>query len=365
MLRKRGTRVASTLATCIRLRNALNPDHPTFDAELRREWKRLDKQTRGAIWDDCGLISESRPFGALHAERRLADRVVASMDKFAKLRSMVMARAPPASIDEEAPLHEDASDAPLDDDLLREIAFDDGRRPRQADEASEVSGVTVSSRATFASRATSAYTAVPTAHGQSRMQEREVSLRDLQAAKKYGTITRAHDGVRGDKRWKIEYGDVVYITDAQQKLVITTYQLRPRADSLYIGPAPPPPTYPPPMYMPPAPYNIPAQRPGRWPPPTPPRRRVARPRTPKHDARNTLSHGVSPRKSARKMVDAARVLSPRNVPASPAALARRAALRPPSSSHSSSPRTPPRVRALEEPSPGMSLSLEEIAGLEV
>ena len=263
MLRKRGTRVASTLATCIRLRNALNPDHPTFDAELRREWKRLDKQTRGAIWDDCGLISESRPFGALHAERRLADRVVASMDKFAKLRSMVMARAPPASIDEEAPLHEDASDAPLDDDLLREIAFDDGRRPRQADEASEVSGVTVSSRATFASRATSAYTAVPTAHGQSRMQEREVSLRDLQAAKKYGTITRAHDGVRGDKRWKIEYGDVVYITDAQQKLVITTYQLRPRADSLYIGPAPPPPTYPPPMYMPPAPYNIPAHSPGR------------------------------------------------------------------------------------------------------
>jgi len=101
------------------------------------------------------------------------------------------------------------------------------------------------------------------------------------------------------------------------------------------------------------------------PPPTPPRRRAARPRTPKHDARNTLY--VSPRKSARKMVDASRVLSPaRTVPASPAALARRAALRPPSSSHSSSPRTPPRVRALDEPSPaGMSLSLEEIAGLVV
>jgi len=101
------------------------------------------------------------------------------------------------------------------------------------------------------------------------------------------------------------------------------------------------------------------------PPPTPPRRRVARPRTPKHDARNTLY--VSPRKSARKSIEASRVLSPaRAVPASPAALARRAALRPPSSSHSSSPRTPPRVRALDEPSPaGMSLSLEEIAGLEV
>ena len=99
------------------------------------------------------------------------------------------------------------------------------------------------------------------------------------------------------------------------------------------------------------------------PPPTSPRRRRPVARTPTHESRNTLY--VSPRKSARKMVDAARVLSPRNVPASPAALARRAALRPPSSSHSSSPRTPPRVRALEEPSPGMSLSLEEIAGLEV
>ena len=101
------------------------------------------------------------------------------------------------------------------------------------------------------------------------------------------------------------------------------------------------------------------------PPPTPPRRRRPMARTPTHESRNTLY--VSPRKSARKSVDPARVLSPaRPVPASPAALARRAALRPPSSSHSSSPRTPPRVRALEEPSPaGMSLSLEEIAGLVV
>ena len=104
------------------------------------------------------------------------------------------------------------------------------------------------------------------------------------------------------------------------------------------------------------------------PPPTPPRRRRPVARTPTHDARNTLY--VSPRKSARKMVDASRVLSPaRPVPASPAALARRAALRPPSSpseSPRSVSRTPPRVRAIEEASPaGMSLSLEEIAGLAV
>jgi hypothetical protein len=102
------------------------------------------------------------------------------------------------------------------------------------------------------------------------------------------------------------------------------------------------------------------------PPPTPPRRRRPVARTPTHESRNTLY--VSPRKSARKSIEASRVLSPaRTVPASPAALARRAALRPPSSP-SSSPRSVARtpVRALEEPSPaGMSLSLEEIAGLEV
>ena len=99
------------------------------------------------------------------------------------------------------------------------------------------------------------------------------------------------------------------------------------------------------------------------PPPTPPRRRRPVARTPTHESRNTLY--VSPRKSARKTVDPARVLSPARIPPSPAALARRAALRPPSSP-SESPRSVARtpVRTLEEPSPaGMSLSLEEIAGL--
>ena len=56
---------------------------------------------------------------------------------------------------------------------------------------------------------------------------------------------------------KIEFGGVVYLTDEQQKFVITTYQIQPRVDSLYIGPAPPPPSYPPPIYMPPAPYMPP------------------------------------------------------------------------------------------------------------
>ena len=69
------------------------------------------------------------------------------------------------------------------------------------------------------------------------MQEREVSLRDLQAAKKYGTITlqQARRGGQKYRRWKIEYGGVVYITDEHQKVVITTYKIRP--------PDPPPPIY--------------------------------------------------------------------------------------------------------------------------
>ena len=78
-------------------------------------------------------------------------------------------------------IEEEAPDAPLNDDVLRGIAASGGARQPEADEAS------------VASRATSAYTAIPTAHGASRMQQRAVALRDLQAAKKYGTITRARD----------------------------------------------------------------------------------------------------------------------------------------------------------------------------
>ena len=110
-----------------------------------------------------------------------------------------------------------AAAAPTDvaDGFLRSIAYS-GTAPREADEASEASA------ATFASRATSAYTAVPTAHGQSRMQERDVSLRELQAAKKHGTATPAGDGC-----WKYTHNGVVYVTDATQKRVITTYRAEP------------------------------------------------------------------------------------------------------------------------------------------
>ena len=109
-------------------------------------------------------------------------------------------------------INEDASDAPLNDDVLRQIAGSGGARQPEADEAS------------VASRATSAHTVIPTPHGRARMAARAVSMKELQTAKKYGTITRARDDQRdGTARYKIEYNGIVYITDRTQKRVITTY----------------------------------------------------------------------------------------------------------------------------------------------
>jgi len=112
-------------------------------------------------------------------------------------------------------INEDASDAPLNDDVLRQIAGSGGARQPEADEAS------------VASRATSAHTVIPTPHGRARMGERAVSVKELQTAKKYGTVTRARNGRDGAVRWKIEHNGIVYITDRTQKLVITTYHQSP------------------------------------------------------------------------------------------------------------------------------------------
>ena len=98
-----------------------------------------------------------------------------------------------ATIQEDAPLDEDASDAPLNDDVLRRIAASGGARQPEADEAG------------LASRATSAHTVIPTPHGRARMGERAVSVKELQTAKKYGTVTRARNGRDGAVRWKIEH----------------------------------------------------------------------------------------------------------------------------------------------------------------
>jgi hypothetical protein len=120
-----------------RLSEAIHPQNKKFDAALRRRWLRLAKQTRLDIRKECHVQIHTR-------------MVRGEDDQFALLRSLVMSHralhAP--SIDEEAPLADrladvrvspktveaqdelDAAPAPLDDDLLREIAFDDGGRPR-------------------------------------------------------------------------------------------------------------------------------------------------------------------------------------------------------------------------------------------
>ena len=113
-------------------------------------------------------------------------------------------------------IEEEAPDAPLNDDVLRGIAGSGGARQPEADEAS------------VASRATSAHTVIPTPHGRARMAARAVSVKELQTAKKYGTITRARDDPRdGTARYKIEHDGIVYITDRTQKRVITTYHQTP------------------------------------------------------------------------------------------------------------------------------------------
>jgi hypothetical protein len=62
----------------------------------------------------------------------------------------------------------------------------------------------------------------PSLHGRERRQLRNIAQRDLQAAIKYGTKTRGlDDRTTGVVRWKYEFADVIYITDASTTRVIT------------------------------------------------------------------------------------------------------------------------------------------------
>lgn len=101
----------------------------------------------------------------------------------------------------------------VNDSFLRSIMSKN--KILQMDE--EMSESTVS---TLTSRATSSYTVIPTIHGNSRMCERKICLRELQAAKKHGKVTSGYNNAL-----KYEYNGIVYITDSTQKQVITTYRL--------------------------------------------------------------------------------------------------------------------------------------------
>ena len=192
-----------------------NVRHTESGASALAEEVRRVRDRRGEVDrrrdDVCG---ERQPDGGRHVEHAVGPAVVVVAEGPGQ-RDGVGPRAYDGHAREDADeVLPSTAAAPTDvaDGFLRSIAYS-GTAPREADEASEASA------ATFASRATSAYTAVPTAHGQSRMQERDVSLRELQAAKKHGTATPAGDGC-----WKYTHNGVVYVTDATQKRVITTYR---------------------------------------------------------------------------------------------------------------------------------------------
>ena len=60
-------------------------------------------------------------------------------------------------------------------------------------------------------------------HGTKRRFEREIAVRDLQAAVKYGTKKLASSGSKEAVRWKYTYGDIVYITDSTSRKEITSW----------------------------------------------------------------------------------------------------------------------------------------------
>ena len=64
------------------------------------------------------------------------------------------------------------------------------------------------------------------AHGLQRRTQRNISVRDLQAAVKYGVKERGYPHPRtGEARWRYTYMDVVYITDSSSTVEITSWAL--------------------------------------------------------------------------------------------------------------------------------------------
>lgn len=61
-------------------------------------------------------------------------------------------------------------------------------------------------------------------HGRQRRAERDIDVRDLKAAVKYGVKHPAERDPRtGQRRWRYTYADVVYITDSTSKREITSW----------------------------------------------------------------------------------------------------------------------------------------------
>ena len=71
---------------------------------------------------------------------------------------------------------------------------------------------------------TSAVTVLSTPHGRKRRAERNIAVRDLKAAVKYGKKEVANPCPRtGEMRWKYTFADIVYITDTTSHIEITSW----------------------------------------------------------------------------------------------------------------------------------------------
>eukprot|EP00804_Cyclotella_cryptica_P009618 CCRYP_006297-RA/>CCRYP_006297-RA protein AED:0.02 eAED:0.02 QI:639/1/1/1/1/1/3/1106/413 len=73
------------------------------------------------------------------------------------------------------------------------------------------------------SQLTEELTLLSTLHGQARRELRDISKHDLKTVLKYGVKTRGRV-VNGEKRWKFEFGNTIYITDEECSKEITCYK---------------------------------------------------------------------------------------------------------------------------------------------
>ena len=63
-----------------------------------------------------------------------------------------------------------------------------------------------------------------TPHGMARMAERHISLNELQITKMHGKVRRSQTR-GGEARWKVQYENIVYMTNKTLNTVITAYKL--------------------------------------------------------------------------------------------------------------------------------------------
>ena len=102
--------------------------------------------------------------------------------------------------------------------------FNGHKPPIQNDVASSVEGKEGElSQPGSESKLTEELTLLSTLHGQARRELRDISKHDLQTAMKYGIKTPGHT-VNGERRWKFEFGNCIFITNEQCTKEITCYK---------------------------------------------------------------------------------------------------------------------------------------------